>query len=116
MQTPPFSPKLSALVIERPLAKRSLLVELLKELAFSVVIETHSVDTALDCMGMAAFDAIFVEVNSRRDGNFLFIRRVRLNRTLNPRVPIIVVSSNLHRDVIERTRDVGANGFLAKPF
>lgn len=102
-------------MLERCGPKRSLLGDLLRELGFSVVKEVTSSTAALDHLSMIAFDLVFVEVASGNDNHFSFLRRVRTDDGYK-RVPVIVVSANRHQGVIERTRDSGATGFLAKPF
>jgi two-component system, chemotaxis family, chemotaxis protein CheY len=108
--------KRTALIMELTPSRRSLLAELLQELGFTLVVEALSPDNALERMNMIAFDAVFFEVATGDENAFAFVRNLRLDRTRDFRGPIVVVSADSQRGAIERARDAGANGFLARPF
>ena len=108
--------KRSALIMEISPVKHSLLGELLQDLGFPLVSEAPTQLKALELMQVIAYDAVFVEVARGDDSGFKFIRKLRLDRRNNHRVPIIVMSTDGQRRTIEGARDAGAHGFLVKPF
>ena len=81
-----------------------------------LVVEASSHQNAYECIDRIDFDMLFVEVEHARDPRFTLIHYVRQDRKRNYRAPIIVVSADTQRSVIERARDAGAHGFLARPF
>lgn len=108
--------KRSALTIERVAMRRSLLIDLLRELGFPVVVPAFSTLDAFARMQLVVFDAIFIEVDRLDDPGFEFIRDVRFGAEEIRRTPIIVVSPSSAPSMVTRARDCGANGFLSKPF
>ncbi len=106
----------SALLLEKQLGRRTLLAELVQEAGFLQVIEASSAVNALECMERISFDMVFVEVSGVRDPNFKLVRSIRQDRTGNFRVPIVIVSTLTVRGIVEQARDVGASGFLLRPF
>jgi two-component system chemotaxis response regulator CheY len=106
----------SALVTELRPGRRTLLTELVQDAGFLLVVEASSHQHAYECVERVDFDMLFVEVEHARDPRFTLIHRVRHDRNRNYRAPIIVVSADTHRGVIQRARDSGAHGFLARPF
>lgn len=106
----------SALIIEHAPGRRSLLSVLLQELGFPLVTEAASIEAAHERLERVQFDAVFVEVERASDAGVAFVRAVRAGRGRNYRTPIVIVSADSQRAVIESARDAGASGFLAKPF
>ena len=106
----------SALLLEKRRGRRTLLAELVQEAGFLLVVEASSETNALECLKRINFDMVFVEVSGARDPFFMLVRDIRNDRTRNFRVPIIIVSALTHRGIIERMRDIGASGFLPRPF
>jgi len=106
----------SALVTEVRPGRRTLLTELVQDAGFLLVVEASSHQHAYECIERIDFDMLFVEVEDARDPRFALIHLVREDRKRNYRAPIIVVSADAQRGVIQRARDAGAHGFLARPF
>ena len=106
----------SALVTELRPGRRTLLTELVQDAGFSLVVEAFSHQHAYECIDRIDFDMLFVEVEHARDPRFTLIHHVRQDRKRNYRAPIIVVSADPQRDVIQSARDAGAHGLLARPF
>ena len=106
----------SALVTELRPGRRTLLTELVQDAGFLLVVAASSHDHAHECIQRIDFDMLFVEVADARDPRFALVNRVRKNRSADYRMPIIVVSADAQRLVIQAARDAGANGFLARPF
>jgi two-component system, chemotaxis family, chemotaxis protein CheY len=89
------------LVLEDNAYMRRLLTEVLREMGVRDVAIVATVPEALKAMDADMLD---------------FIRDIRLDRS-NPqrRLPMIVVSGQSQKVVIEAARDAGANDFLIKP-
>jgi CheY-like chemotaxis protein len=110
-----MTPPRSVLILECSAVTRSLLRRELTQ-DFACVVSAASQFHALEQLEMVAFDLVIIEVPPGDDSLFAFIRRLRLGECHNRRVPLIVVSGERQRAVIEKARAAGAHGFLVKPF
>jgi two-component system chemotaxis response regulator CheY len=61
----------------------------------------------------ATFDLVITDILMPVSNGLDLLKRVR---HLNPRVPVIMLSSASDRQIVEQARGLGASGYLLKPF
>lgn len=59
-------------------------------------------------------DAIFLDLNMPIMDGFQFLKEIKsINAFKN--IPVIILSTSSHRDIVEATISAGASGFITKP-
>ena len=80
-----------------------------------------TVDTAADGMeGLqklrsSAYDVVFSDIEMPNMNGFEFIARIRRQARLK-RLPVIMLSTRKDQTTIQRMQQLGANGYLTKPY
>ncbi len=104
-----------ALVLEDDRYMRVLLSELLRQQDMRAATASHPSEAEVMC-AFQRFDVAVVDVGLGDGDGIDFIRKLRRDRTTTNRfVPILIVSGQSGRAVIERARDSGADAYLVKP-
>jgi len=106
---------LKVLVLEKHLLVRQLLTDVFKEFGVPTVHSTANPDTAWEIFKNLPVDIILSDWSHGLDG-MAFLRQVRTDdESVNPYVPVIVVSANTELSHVCQARDCGTTEFLAKP-
>jgi two-component system chemotaxis response regulator CheY len=77
--------------------------------------EAENGQKALEFLSGNTVDCIILDVNMPVMGGVDFLRE-RANRPAIAKVPVIVLTTESDQELIGTVRDLGANGFLGKPF
>jgi chemosensory pili system protein ChpA (sensor histidine kinase/response regulator) len=108
------SDRLTALVVDDSLSVRTVQDRLLSDLGCDVVLATDGLD-AVEQLRQRSFDIIFTDLEMPRMNGYDLISTVRLNPNWNS-VPIVLVTSRAAQKHIDKAMQLGANGYLTKPF
>lgn len=111
-----MSKTLNVLIVEQPPRRRSLLAQMLQNGGITVINNSDALSSLDELLGYVHFDAVFIEVLGADDPVIEVLKNARLDRENRLRTPVIVISDDRQRSTIERIRDAGADGFLARPF
>jgi two-component system, chemotaxis family, chemotaxis protein CheY len=104
-----------ALVLEDDRHMRTLLGALLREFGYEHVACASAKQAQLE-LRITRYDVGLVDVDLGDESGLDFVRALRCNRAhVNRKLPILIVSGQNNREVIEGARDSGANAFIAKP-
>ena len=107
----------TALVIEQAQHAHSILRPLLPSFGFSTIVSTDNFNGALQLLGNVSFDMAFIDAQLGEQACFEFLRCLRFEAPrAQRRLPVLVMSPDTQRPLIEKARDCGAHGFIAKPF
>lgn len=106
----------NALVIEDNPHMQLLLGEMLRGLGAGKVATVANLSAARDEMGWKRYDVALVDVGLGAESGLDFVESVRRDRrSVHRRMPMMVISGQGQKSVIEAARDVGADAFLVKP-
>lgn len=108
--------KLTMLVVEDNRFMRNLVVELLRGLGATQIIEAPTGERAIEELRSYAVDLVITDIEMPDGDGLSLIQRIRTDDELNCRlVPIIALSASTHQTVVFAARDAGVTEFLAKP-
>lgn len=102
------------LVVDDSLSVRKVAESLLRGIGAEVVVALDGVDALAKLRG-ERFDIVFTDLEMPRMHGYDFIRQLRL-LAAHRDLPVLVVSSRSGQKHQEHARQVGANGYLTKPF
>ena len=106
----------SVLLIESTTHAVDLLGQIVKGLGVREVFRCVTIEEAEKVIAGRQVDLVVIEPNLREDDGFKFIDRLRHSKEEpNCYVPIIMTSGPAYASAVGRTRDIGANFFVAKP-
>ncbi len=108
----PPAPERPILVIDDSLTTRMLEQSILESAGFDVDVAL-SAEEALEILRHKRYAVILVDVEMPGMDGFTFIERIRADAALRD-TPAILVTSRASPDDLQRGRDVGANGHIAK--
>lgn len=107
--------QLNILVLEKHLLVRKLLTDVFSEFGVATVFSTAEPDEAFSYFNDMEPDIILCDWTPDLNG-IAFIRRVRQStQSVNPYIPIVVVTANTELKHVCFARDNGMTEFLAKP-
>ena len=107
--------QLNILVLEKHLLVRRLLTDVFSEFGVATVFSTSAPSEAYQYYSENEPDIVLCDWTPDLDG-IEFIRRIRLDdESVNPYVPIVVVTANTELRHVCIARDNGMTEFLAKP-
>jgi len=102
------------LIVDDSESIRFLLEFVLKNAGYNVTL-TASGSEALQAANSKAYDAVLADINMPEMDGFELIRQLRgMDSYTN--TPIITITLNNTPERIHKMRDVGATGWIAKPF
>jgi len=108
--------QISVLVAEHNDYTRQTLRNILKTFNIGTVIESNDLDDAWESYQRAKPDLLFIDWAPSFDGMAL-LRKIRRNKqSVNPFIPVIVVTAMTEAESVLTARDLGMTEFLAKPF
>jgi two-component system chemotaxis sensor kinase CheA len=105
-------PRRPVLVVDDSMTTRMLEKSILESAGFDVDVATSG-EEGFDCLRGKPPALILVDVEMPGMDGFTFIARLRADRALRD-IPAILVTSRVSPDDLQRGRDVGANGHIAK--
>jgi len=107
---------LKALIVEDNAHMRSLLRALLNAIGIKDIAEATHGGTALEILRERKCDLVLTDLAMKPVDGLEFTRQVRNSeRSLNPFVPIIMITGHTEKHRVEAARDAGVTEFLAKP-
>lgn len=107
---------LKALIVEDNMHMRGLLRTLLRSIGITDTLEASSGEAAIKMLDDGTVDLIITDLSMEPMDGIAFTRAVRDARTsLNPYIPIIMVTGHTERHRVEAARDAGVTEFVAKP-
>ncbi len=108
--------ELKVLVVEDNQFMRELLSDSLKAMNVGVVEIARSGNRAKELMANNSYDLIITDLEMEEGTGIDLIDTIRRGRNIaDPLIPIIVLSANTTRSMIQAARDAGTTEFLAKP-
>jgi two-component system, chemotaxis family, chemotaxis protein CheY len=107
---------LRVLIVEDNQHMRVLLRSLLNSIGIREVYEAGHGATALDVLREKKCDLVLSDLAMKPMDGLEFTREVRQSeRSINPFMPIIMITGHTERHRVEAARDAGVTEFLAKP-
>lgn len=108
---------LSVLIVDDSPVMRSFIrrVMALAGFAGTEVHEAHDGASALDVLRAYPVDLVLSDINMPGMNGSELLRNMRAEPAFE-RIPVIVVSTDSSRRRVETMRDMGADGYLSKPF
>lgn len=113
MHYSPFA-RLEAMIVEDQAFIRTVVSRILKQLEFRNVWEAADGATALTMMADRRPDVIICDIEMEPMDGLTLLTKLRENPE-QARIPVIFLTNHAHRDVVLKARDLGVNGFIAKP-
>jgi len=101
------------LVVDDMYENRSLLVQMMQYLGFATC-EAEDGVIAIEQLSLYKPDIIFMDIQMPRLNGFETINKIR-SGTVNPNIPIVLVSANVFEEDKQKALDEGANAFIEKP-
>ncbi|WP_050927913.1 response regulator [Aestuariivita boseongensis] len=104
----------SVLAIDDSATIRALVTQTLENAGFDVTTAVDGQD-GVDLFQTRRFDAVITDINMPNMDGFGVITAIRQNN-VNPRVPILVLTTESGQSLKDRARAAGATGWIVKPF
>ena len=104
----------SVLAIDDSATIRALVTQTLSHAGFEVTTAVDG-DDGVDVFQSRRFDAVITDINMPKRDGFGVIKAIRAG-TENPRVPILVLTTESGQGLKDRARSAGATGWIVKPF
>lgn len=104
----------SVLAIDDSATIRALVTHTLDNAGFDVTTAVDGQD-GVEVFRTKRFDAVITDINMPNLDGFGVIEAIR-GSTANPRVPILVLTTESGQALKDRARDAGATGWIVKPF
>jgi CheY-like chemotaxis protein len=102
------------LVVDDVSANRELLETVLRAVGYEVVTAKDGSE-AIDLARTAPFDLILMDLQMPVTDGFAATRAIRAGDGRNARAPIVALSANALPEHVERCRQAGMDGHIAKP-
>ena len=107
------SPSYKVLVVDDIYENRSLLVQMLQYLGFDTC-EANDGKNALTQLSICRPDIIFMDLQMPDMNGYEVIGKIR-SGSIDPDIPIVLVSANVFDENRQKAIDEGANAFIGKP-
>ena len=104
----------SILAIDDSRTIRQLVSQTLNDAGFAVTTAVDGVD-GVSTFGSARFDAVITDINMPKMDGFGVIAAIR-GGSAKRRVPILVLTTERSEEFKNKARDLGATGWIVKPF
>ncbi len=104
---------LRAVVVDDSGATRRILTRMLEDTDIEVVAEADDVEPAIDACRREAPDLLFLDVVMPGGSGVDVLRKVK---DILPAVRVLMITSIDERDTVASCRDLGASGYILKPF
>ena len=106
--------RMNALIVEDQSFIRTVVSRILKQLDFNNIWEAEEGTAGLDIALERRPDIIICDIEMEPMDGLTLLAKLRENQDL-AQVPVIFLTNHAHRDVVLKARDLGVNGFIAKP-
>jgi len=109
---------LNILVVDDDMAQRRLQVFVLNQLGVTKVRMAENGLLALVELSSepTPFDLVISDLDMPTMTGFEFVKRLRTNAdVINPDVPVLIITSNKARETVQKSIDLGVQGFITKP-
>ncbi len=103
----------SILLVEDNELNQQIAIELLESVGIKVDVADNG-RKAVDALKVSSFDLVLMDLQMPVLGGIDAAKEIRLDKSLNS-LPIIAMTANAMKEDIERCRDAGMNGHIAKP-
>lgn len=111
-----FDPKqVSVLVVDDHAPMRKAIRRVINDFNFGNILEASNAEDAFEILNQADVHFIILDLFLTETHGFEIIRNIR-DRDLGSDTPILVVTGEASRDDIVKSADLGADGYLLKPF
>ncbi len=108
---------MKTLIVDDSRTQRLLLISMLAEIEITDIDEASSADEAIEITDAVSYDLILLDIHMPGKDGLSFLDELRQrSASPNKRTPVIMVSSDSGREHMERARELGACGYLTKPF
>ena len=108
--------QLSVLIVDDNKFMHEILSTMLGALGIHRVHRVEDSIAALERLATEAFDFLVIDIEMRPLDGIELTKLVRTSPdSVNPFIPIIILSGHTNRVIVEEARDAGMNEFLAKP-
>jgi CheY-like chemotaxis protein len=101
------------LIVDDEVMNREVILKVLNKEGFAVD-EAENGEEALECLKNREYDLILMDLMMPVMDGFEAIHIIRT--TLHSTTPIIAVSALSDEDIISRTVEIGADGYVTKPY
>lgn len=105
---------IKVLAIDDSRTIREMLRQTLTSGGYQVHVAEDGVD-GLECLKSFLPDVVITDINMPRMDGFGVIESIRSNRE-NSGLPVLVLTTESAQELKERARDIGATGWIVKPF
>ena len=102
------------IVDDQPIVRKVLKV-VLERLNPSLISQAGSADEARQAINDAPPSLIICDINMAPTNGLDLLEEIRAGKLGDAQVPLIFLTSNTGKDIIEKAVSLGANGYLAKP-
>lgn len=104
-----------ALILDDDRQMHAVFSVLLREQGYDVI-GCENAEDANNHLARLSFSVALVDIGLSGDDGLAFVRALRCDRAnVNRRMPVLVVSGQNGRSIVESARDGGADAFIAKP-
>ncbi len=108
--------RLHILVVDDNPHMRAIVIAILRSAGFSEIKEAGDGAQALEEMRLGVVDIVLVDLNMSPIDGLEFTKMMRTAPdSVNPYIPIIMMTGHTERRKVLEARDVGVNEFVAKP-
>jgi two-component system, chemotaxis family, chemotaxis protein CheY len=109
--------QLTVLVVDDSRHSRVLLIEILRALGVTAILEASDGSEGLKQASVAALDLVITDLSMRPMDGLDFVKLLRRSPdTPNQSVPVIMITGQATAARVNDARDAGVSEFLAKPF
>ena len=96
---------------------RMILKNLLGELGITDVAESRNGQEALDLLSQSQFDLVLTDIHMPKVDGLTVLEEIKTNPgSTHKYVPVVVISSDTDYRQIDRAKNLGAFGYIKKPF
>lgn len=103
------------LIVDDSKTIRMLLRSLLAKIGYTEVSESDSAENALSQLALERFDGLLLDVHLPGKDGLTLLKELRENPKTAP-LPVVMISSDNDIRNVELAKNLGANGFIRKPF
>ena len=108
---------MKVLLADDSMTIRMILKNLLNELGISDITEGKNGQEAIDLLGQSQFDLVLTDIHMPKVDGLAVLENIKMDpESTHKNVPVVIISSDTDYRQIERARDLGAFGYIKKPF
>lgn len=108
---------MKVLLADDSMTIRMILKNLLGELGITDITEGCNGQEALEFLNESQFDLVLTDIHMPKIDGLTLLEEVRKNpASTHTHVPVVIISSDTDYRQIDRAKDLGAFGYIKKPF